>query len=158
MRDFDALMREPFERHRQLEDRVRDRGHGEPRRRDGDERRQEDRAIVVFVADRRLIRGVGWRVGMWVGVPRPVRVNGATLMMRGRVVVRVRVNERCAQGRELNGRRKRDGNELPHDRSIVREPGQAVKRRTTESPDESLKFSSGAAVIPGGPARPVLPR
>jgi hypothetical protein len=37
------------------------------------------------------------------------------------VVIGMRVDERSAQGRSLDGQRDRDGNDLPHDVPIVRD-------------------------------------
>ena len=57
-------------------------------------------------------------------------VDGAAGMMRGRVFVRMGVDERSAQGRSLNGQCKRDGDYLPHDVPIVRDPAHGVKEKS----------------------------
>ena len=48
----------------------------------------------------------------------PVTMNFPGLVMRRGVIVGMCVNERSTQGRGLDGQRKRDGNDLPHARSL----------------------------------------
>jgi hypothetical protein len=44
------------------------------------------------------------------------------------VVIGMRVHERSAQGRGLDGQRERDGNHFPHGGSIVRDRSPGVKQ------------------------------
>ena len=62
-----------------------------------------------------------------MGVAGPMCVNRPGAVVLGRLVVRVRVDERSAQRRSLNSQREPDGNDLPHDVPIVRDPGRGVK-------------------------------
>ena len=52
----------------------------------------------------------------------PVAMNLTGAMVLGGVVVGMRVDERSAQGRSLDGQRERDGEDPPHDVPIVRDP------------------------------------
>lgn len=126
MSDVDAAMRDPFDGNGQGKDRVHHPGRMARGRRGGGERTKKHGAIVVVALERRV---VGRPVGR--GVPGPVRVNGPGTVVLGRMVIRMRVYERSAQGRGVNGQGERDGKCLPHDGPIVRErrpPGQAAGR------------------------------
>lgn len=62
-----------------------------------------------------------------MGVAAPMCVNRAGAVVLSGVVIRVRVDERSAQGRRMDSQRERDRNDLPHDVPIVRDPGHGVK-------------------------------
>ena len=64
---------------------------------------------------------------MGLRVASPMCMNLPSAVMLGRVVIWMRVNERSAQGRSLDGQREREGNNLPHDGPIVRDSGHRVK-------------------------------
>jgi hypothetical protein len=49
-------------------------------------------------------------------------MNFPGVVVLGGVVIGMRVDERSAQGRSLDGQRERDGDDLPHDVPIVRDP------------------------------------
>lgn len=66
-----------------------------------------------------------------MGVAGQMCVNRPAAMVLGGLVIRVRVDERSAQGRRLDSQRERDGNDLPHGVPIVRDPGHGVKRASS---------------------------
>jgi small multidrug resistance family-3 protein len=112
--DVENALRGPFCRDRQLES-TRSHGLGGERRYgDGDERVEKDGAIMVVGSNgRSLSRVVG------LGVTGPMRVNRATVVVRSRVIIRMRVEKRSAQGRRQDGQRQRDRDDLPQDVSLL---------------------------------------
>jgi len=57
-----------------------------------------------------------------VVVAGPMTMNLPGAVVLGGVVIGMRMDERSAQSRSLDGQRERDGKDLPHDVPIVREP------------------------------------
>jgi hypothetical protein len=119
---FDVSMRRPFTRHNQLKDAARHGRNGKRRRLDRHEGVQKYRAIVVGVFEGRSVGRVRAPV-----VERPMCMNLASTMMVGLVVIRVRVDERSAEGRSLDGQQEREGNHFPHDVAIVVDYAHRVK-------------------------------
>lgn len=113
----------PVRRDGQLE---RVRGHGLSGQRgggDGNERIEKHHTLVVVGSKRRCIRRV---VGL--GVTGPMCVDRPTAVVLGGVVIRMRVYERSAQGRSLDGQGERQSDYLPHVASLF------VTRVTTSRP------------------------
>jgi hypothetical protein len=115
-------MRRPFRRDRQFKDRRHDAWRRKQRRRNGDERVQEDGSIRAGVVE-------DWRFRCVAGVTvsGPVRVHGPAVVVLGRLIAGMGVQERSAQGRSLKGERERNRQCLPHDAFIVRDPAHGVK-------------------------------
>src|SRR5262245_50615735 len=89
----------------------------------GNEGVEEDGAVVIGRAEY-------WHWGGKVRCSRvtgPMGVHRPAMMVRRRVIVRVRVDERGAQRRYLDGQRHRDGNHLPHVPSLFGDCGDGVK-------------------------------
>ena len=115
--DLDDSMRRPLAWRRQLEYAGTYCLIGKGRCGNSDEGVQEYRAIVVGRVQRRRVRRP-----LMVAVAGPMTMNLPGVVVLGGVVIGMRVHERSAQGRSLDGQRERDGEDPPHDVPIVRDP------------------------------------
>jgi hypothetical protein len=102
--DLDGPLRWPLGGNRELKNAVREFKNRKGRRANRDERVQEHRAIVVVGSHCRCSRRVGRRL-----VGGPMCVNGPGVVMLGRVLVRMRMDERGTQRHGRDGQRKGDG-------------------------------------------------
>jgi hypothetical protein len=123
--DFETTMRRSFARNRQVGTRLNRHGRCRNHHAHRNPRIQKQRAIVIWIIEHRGVRMVQ---GMRVAVSAPVRMDGAAGMVRGCVVVGMRMDKwRCERG-ALNQHGQRDGYDLLHPSpSIVGNRGHPVK-------------------------------
>lgn len=110
VRDLDAAMGGAFSGCRQHERRLGHRGRLQRGARHRDERTHEYGAIVVLPGNCRTVRSTG---GL-VLVSTPMGMDDMALVVCGRVLVRVCVYKRSAQGSDLDRQRERYRQSFPH--------------------------------------------
>ena len=121
--DVDATVCRPLGRDREIERFLRDARNGERRRGDGDEGAYVDRAIVIVVLERRARRELMVRRAMH----RPMGMDRTTRVMVRGMLVGMAVDERSPHGCDLQRQGKREGDDFPHDASLLDAANQKVK-------------------------------
>ena len=112
---LDAAMRRTFGRNGELERLLRDSNRRQRRPRNCDKCVQEDGPIVIVGRDGQVVTRIRRML-----VRAPMGVHRATAVMRRRVIVGMRVEQRRRQGSPLDGQRQRHGDQLSQDTFIVR--------------------------------------